>query len=428
MMERKKQRISDLFYDNRFLLVFSVVFAVIAWLIVATEFAETQNTISNVPVQINYSNVNNNLGGLQPFLDKEYTVDVTISGKRYIVESDDIKDDILVIADTSLVNSVGEFPLTLSVTSKSVRPEYEFVSVSPQITDKITFDYLREQEFKIIPEISFGNDAVREGFHLGEISVSDVSTVKVSGPETAVKRVAGVVARAEHNGDLYQSTSVEATLVAVDISGNPVQDVTFNRNSSKVSIKVPVYSVQTLPITCSFSNIPSEYIGSIPFNYTVSPSSASFGIFDGENDKESIELATKIDFTKLNIGKNVFTIKLGSNDFPGGILLDETVTEIVVTVNVSKVVSKKFNVSPDNIRLENLPNGISADFSEFQFSEVTVIGPQENVSALTDENLVLIADFGGYDEIESDSLVVPVKVSDGYCWSFGEYYAKYNIS
>ncbi len=427
-MERKKQRISDLFYDNRFLLVFSVLFAVIAWLIVATEFAETQNTISNVPVQINYSNVNNNLGGLQPFLDKEYTVDVTISGKRYIVESDDIKDDILVVADTSLVNSVGDFPLNLTVTSKSVRPEYEFVSVSPQITEKITFDYLKEQEFKIIPELAFVNDAVRDGFHLGEITVSDVSTVKVSGPETAVKKVAGVVARAEHNGDLRQSTSVDATIVAIDKSGNPVQGVNFNRTSSKVSIKVPVYSIQTLPITCSFSNIPSEYIGSIPFEYTVSPSTASFGIFDGDTAKESIELATKIDFNKLNIGKNVFTVNLGSNDFPGGILLDDTVTEITVTVNVTNVVSKKLSVSPENIKLENVPNGISVDFSEFQFSEVTLIGPQENISALTDGNLVLIADFGEYDDIESDSLVVPVRVSDGYCWSFGEYYAKYNIS
>ena len=53
MMERKKQRISDLFYDNRFLMVFSVLFAVIAWLVVATEFAETQNTISNVCPAIN---------------------------------------------------------------------------------------------------------------------------------------------------------------------------------------------------------------------------------------------------------------------------------------------------------------------------------------------------------------------------------------
>ncbi len=428
MMERKKQRISDLFYDNRFLMVFSVLFALIAWLIVATEFAETQNTISNVPVQINYTNVNNNLGGLQPFLDKEYTVDVTISGKRYIVESDEIKDDILVVADTSLVNSVGDFSLTLSVTSKSVRPEYEFVSISPQITEKITFDYLKEEEFKIEPELTFTNDAVREGYHLGEITVSDVSTVKVSGPETAVKNVVGVVARAEHNGDLRQSTSVDATLVPIDKNGAAVQGVSFNRTSAKVSIKVPVYSIQTLPVTCSFSNIPSEYIGNIPFEYSVSPSSARFGIFDGDVQKDSIELATKIDFNKLNIGENIFTVNVSANEFTGGILLDETVTEFIITVNVPDVSSKSFHALPDNIKLENLPNGVSAEFSEFQFAELTVIGPQENLSQLNEDNLVLIADFSGYDESETQTLVVPVRVSDGYCWSFGEYYAIYNIS
>lgn len=428
MMERKKQRISDLFYDNRFLLVFSVLFAVIAWLIVATEFSETQNTISNVPVQINYSNINNNLGGLQPFLDKEYTVDVTISGKRYIVESEEIKDDILVVADTSLVNSAGEFPLNLSVTSKSVRPEYEFVSISPQITDKITFDYLKEEEFKIVPELTFTNNAVREGYHLGDITVSDVSTVKVSGPETSVKKVARVVARAEHDGDLRQSTSVEANLVAVDKNNVAVQGVSINRTSAKVSVKVPVYSIQTLPVTCSFSNIPSEYIGDIPFEYTVSPATASFGVFDSEEKKESIEFATKIDFNKLNVGENIFKVEVSANAFPGAFLLDETITEFTVKVNVPNVASKKFKAVPENIKLENLPNGITADFSQFQFSELMVIGPQEKLSQLNNDNLILIADFGDYDEIESDTLVVPVRVSDGYCWSFGEYYALYAIS
>ncbi len=427
-MERKKQRISDLFYDNRFLMVFSVLFAVIAWLIVATEFAETQNTISNVPVQINYSSINNNYGGLRPFLDKEYTVDVTISGKRYIVESDDIKDDILVVADTSLVNSVGEFPLTLSVTSKSVRPEYEFVSISPQITDKITFDYLREQEFKIVPEIDFANNAVREGYHLGEISVSDVSSVKVSGPETAVRKVIGVYARAEHDGDLRQSTSVEATLVAVDKNGNPVQGVNFNRTSSLVNIKVPVYSEQILPIVCSFSNIPSEYIGNIPFEYSVSPSSAKFGIFEGETEKENIELSTKIDFKRLHVGENKIPVKAVPNEFTGGILLDETVEEIIITVNVSDVVSRKLAALPENVKIENLPEGITADFSQFQFAEVTIIGPREYVEKINSENLILIADFGVYDEIESDVLAVPVRLSDGYCWSSGDYYAEFIIS
>ncbi len=428
MMERKKQRISDLFYDNRFLLVFSVLFALIAWLIVATEFSETQNTISNVPVQINYTNVNNNLGGLQPFLDKEYTVDVTIRGKRYIVESDEIKDDILVVADTSLVNSVGQFPLNLSVSSKSVRPEYEFVSISPQITDKITFDYLKEEEFKIQPELTFENNAVREGFHLGDITVSDVSTVKVSGPETSVKKVVGVVARAEHNGDLRQSTSVEASLVAIDKNGNAVQGVSFNRTSAKVSIKVPVYSIKTLPVTCSFSNIPSEYIGDIPFEYSVSPSSATFGIFDEDTEKLSIDLSRKIDFSTLNAGNNIFRIDVKTNEFIGGVLLDESITEFVITVKVPNVVSKKIKVTSDNIKLENLPVGMTAEFTDFQFSDLTVIGPEEKISQLNSENVVLIADFSKFEEIDSNSYVVPIRVSDGYCWSFGDYYAIYKIS
>ncbi len=425
-MERKKQRISDLFYDNRFLMVFSVLFALIAWLIVATEFSETQNTISNVPVQINYSNVNN-LGGLQPFLDKEYTVDVTISGKRYIVESDDIKDDILVVADTSLVNSAGNFPLTLTVTSKSVRPEYEFVSIYPQVTDEITFDYLREEEYKIEPDIMFLNNSVRDGYHMGEISVSDVSTVKVSGPETAVKKVARVVAKAEHNGDLHQSTSVEASIVALDKNGAVVNGVTFNRTSGKVNIKIPVYHISTLSVSCSFSNIPSEYIGNIPFEYSVSPSTATFGIFDDDFEKENIEFATKIDFTKLNVGENTFTIPVTANEFPGGILLDDSVTEFVITVNVPEVSSKTFKISGENIKPQNLPDGINIEFSELQFNEITVIGPADKLSDLTGEYIVMVADFGDVDTFDADTISVPLRVSDGYCWSYGEYFATYNV-
>ena len=44
-MKKKKQRISDLFYDNRFLFVFSVVLAVVFWLIVVISLGvEVENT------------------------------------------------------------------------------------------------------------------------------------------------------------------------------------------------------------------------------------------------------------------------------------------------------------------------------------------------------------------------------------------------
>ncbi len=428
-MERKKQRISDLFYDNRFLLVFSVLFAVIAWLIVATEFSETQNTISNVPVQINYSNISNT-GNLQPFIDKEYTVDVTISGKRYIVESDDIKDDILVVADTSLINSAGEFPLTLSVSSKSVRPEYEFVSVYPQKTEKITFDYLKSNTLNIEPKITFNHNPTKDGLFMGEatIPVSHVKTVEFSGPQTAVQRVVRVEARAEHEGNLDKTTTIEATLVAVDENGNPVSGISFGKSSPRVNVTIPVYSKKELDITCSFSNLPYEYVGNIPFEYSVSPSVAMFAVNDDNEDIDKAELTTKIDFTDLNVGENILPpIKADKSEFTGCGLLDESITEFVITVNVSGVVSKSFKAKPENIIIENKPDGVDVNFSEFQFSNLTVIGPEENISSLTDDNLVLIADFKDVDVSNVDSVAVPVRVYDGYCWSFGDYYAKFNI-
>ena len=38
-MKNKKQRFSDLFYDNRFVLVFSLIAAVVIWLVVVVEFS-----------------------------------------------------------------------------------------------------------------------------------------------------------------------------------------------------------------------------------------------------------------------------------------------------------------------------------------------------------------------------------------------------
>lgn len=428
-MERKKQRISDLFYDNRFLLVFSVLFAVVAWLIVATEFSETQNTISNVTVQISYSNINNT-GNLQPFIDKEYTVDVTIRGKRYIVESDDIKDDILVVADTSLINSAGEFSLPLSVSSRSVRPEYEFVSVYPQKTDKITFDYRGSNTLNIEPKVSFLKNPTEEGFFMGEqtISQQQVKSVEFSGPQTAVQKVVRVEARAEIEGNLKKTTTVEAALVAVDENGKPVSGISFDKSSPRVNVTIPVYSKKELEITCSFSNLPYEYVGNIPYEYSVSPSTAWFAVNDDNEDIEKAELTSKIDFTKLNAGQNVLPpIDADKSEFIGCGLLDESITEFVVTVNVTDVVSRSMKALPDNIIRENEPEGYNFEFSEFQFRDITVIGPEENISSLNNENLVLIADFKGIDVTDTDSVVVPVRVYDGYCWSFGEYYAKYNI-
>ena len=134
---KKKQRISDLFYDNRFLLVFSVVAAIAFWLVVVVEFGvEVEREIKGVPISVDYEKIKNDLG-LEAFGQKDFTVDITVSGKKYIVEADDIIDDFEVRANTSYVNSAGDNYLAVSVESNSSL--YEIVEKSDDEI-KVIFD------------------------------------------------------------------------------------------------------------------------------------------------------------------------------------------------------------------------------------------------------------------------------------------------
>ena len=62
MEKKEKLKISDLFYDNRFLLVFSLLAAVVIWLVVAVVLApEKTVTVKNVPVTIDYAKIEQSL-------------------------------------------------------------------------------------------------------------------------------------------------------------------------------------------------------------------------------------------------------------------------------------------------------------------------------------------------------------------------------
>ncbi len=423
-MKKKNLRISDLFYNNRFLLVFSIVVAVIVWLVVAVEFSpETTQTIKNVPVKIDYSEIKNNLGGLQPFGETDFTVDVTVSGQKIVVESDSIADSINVTASTGYVNSVGNYDLQINVEGSD---EYKIVGVSPELV-QVYFDYPREKEFKIETDVTFDSKAVEDGYFMDDFVLSDTNTVKVSGPESEINKIERIVAKAEHEGSMRQSDTVDGVLTAVTKDGSTLKYVSFKRQSEKVQITIPVYKIATLPVTCAFSNIPAEYLDSLPFEVSISPATATFGIPENQlENKTSFELSSKIDFSKLNVGQNVFTVSVTDNEISGGIVLDET-KEFVITVTVKNMGAKTIS-APSTMGVSGVPAGLTAELSKLNFSVLTVIGPEEQLGLLNADNLVLTADFSNIDENASDVVTVPVRLSNDSCWSFGEYTATFTIS
>lgn len=420
-MKIKKLRISALFYDNRFLLVFSVIAAILIWLVVAVEFSETTNIIRNVPVKIDYSRIEENMG-LEPFGESDFTVDVTVSGKRHIVEDDDLIDNLVVTANTGYVNSVGTATLNIDVSSSSLRPEYTIDAISLASVD-VYFDYPKEAEFIIEAEIEHEGGLVPEGYYVDDLIFPNNNTVKVSGPETEVNKISRIVARAEIKNQLRQSATIDAALVALTKDGNSPKFISFNRQRDVINLTIPVYKKVVLPAVCAFSNKPSDYVEEIPFTVSVSPSSAEFAVAESKAENlECFEIAA-IDFSKLSIGENTFTVP--AEDINGGKVIDST-ESFTVTVTVGGMSSKAVGV-PSQVNFINVPDGITAELIELSTEQLTVIGPSASLEALTAENIVLEVDLSVLPDNTLGTVVVPVTMVDNDCWAYGEYTAKIMI-
>lgn len=422
-MKNKKFRISDLFYNNRFLMVFSVVAAVLIWLVVAVEFSpEVSVTVKNVPVVVDYTNIKTSFG-LDPFGETQYTVDVTVKGKKIVVEADDLADDLNVYANINYVNAEGTYNLHLNCESKSARPEYEIVSLSDDSVD-IYFDYMKQKEFTVKPVIEGVSEIVPDGYFTGEFIYPETNVIRVSGPETEVNKIDNIIATASLSEQISHNTTLEAVISAETSDGSALKYTTFNKQNDKIHITVPVYKLAELKTSVSFINKPANYVESVPFKVTVSPEQAVFGVPESKLETmDSFEIAS-IDFSKLDVGINTFTVS--ASDITGAVTTDGT-EEFKVTVTLDGMDKKIFGI-PEEIGFVNGDDGMNAQISDLDFIQITVVGPEDVVANLTDADIALCADLKDVDPTTTGKVTVPVSLMDSSCWILGDYHAEINIS
>ena len=79
MSKKKLGFINKIFYNNKYLFVFSIILAIIIWISVVMEFSpETTYVISDVPVKVSTSVTSAGIAGLKPFGTEDIKVDVAV--------------------------------------------------------------------------------------------------------------------------------------------------------------------------------------------------------------------------------------------------------------------------------------------------------------------------------------------------------------
>lgn len=408
-----------LFYDNKALMVFSFVVAVIIWLVVVISFSPVDTTvIKDVPVTLDLANSVPAQFDLEIFGQSEFSVDVEVSGKRYILSSAADKNSIRVVAQTAYVDSAGKHTLSLKASKVKESDEFEIVSLSDEYIE-VFFDVYMEQDFNLQPKINIDDELVEDGFVAAE-PVLSAETVVISGPATEVRAVRNVFAEIDIDKPLTQTKTQAADINAYNEAGAVLHYLSYNYGNSEITVTVPVYYVVNKPTSVTFKNAPAKYIDN-PFGYTINPAQFNAGIqgIDSDNTVESIAIAT-IDFAQLKPGKNLITVP--SDSIPSVFSL-ESFKEFEVTVNVTGCKSKTLTVPTENINFVNSPKGYDVKSVVKSVGSVNVVGPEASLSDVTPSELFVTVDLSGADLSASEqefAARVTVKNSED-CWVSGSY-------
>lgn len=419
-MKNNISPIHRLFRNTKFLIAFSIVCAVIIWAVIAIAYAPTtDNVIKNVPVTIDLENSVPDKCGLEIFGQKDFKVDVTVSGSRYVVGGNLLSpDDFEVTAQTAYVTSAGTHALQLKVTSKNPNAEYTIVGLS-QETVEVYFDEYSEKDFNVeVRNVSNIKSVVPTGYMTGDYMLDD-ETVTVSGASLQIAKIAKIYADISIDKQLVKSTSYNGDIVAVDLNLNNVNYIQFDgEDKLSVPVSVPIYKIMNLQSKIQFKNIPSVYLTDLP-SYTCTPSSAKVAVIQNGSDDDALNVGT-VSFSSLKAGNNEFNFSADSIE--GIKVLDSTKSFKVSVSMKSNITIKSMSLSSDNISIKNADDDYTYKITSDDI-KVNVEGTSAGLNKISNSDIYAKIDLSK-EKIKSGKNTVDLSVAlknSSECWVYGSY-------
>lgn len=411
-MLKNNNKLSVLLHNDKLMLIFSFIAAIVIWLgVVINVSPEMTTTIQNVKVTID-STVPSQFG-LEVFGDNEFYVDVKVTGKKYKISSLNA-EDIKIIAQTNSVDSAGMKTLFLKSDQTFGNSDYAISSISQKSID-VYFDVPKTIQMVIEPDIVADDiEIVEDGFKTGEINLSETS-VSVTGPSTEINRIVKAVARLKLQKSLSANKSADVDVLLLDENGK-TNFKYVTTDIQNVILTIPVLRVKEINTTILFKNAPDEYVLN-PLKYTISPAKDFFNISVDEYDKTKEFSVGTIDFKSVSPSNYVFEFL--RTDLP---VSDESDTQkFIVKLDVSGLSQDYFVISSNKVKVNN-PDNLEYRVSGLNKS-VVVVGSEKALESITEDDISVEIDISDINITSGQTTSVPanVTVNSSNCWIYGTY-------
>lgn len=407
-------------YNDKYILIFSICMAFVIWIIVSSTSSDPDvKTITDISISIpNLSD------GLEVMKAEDIKAEIRIKGNKLVIGSVQ-SSDILVSADVSEVNKPGEYKLKLSAKKQGILSDYEFDSTVTPSTITAYVDRKAEKTLKIEEKVQVqaGSEYLKQQNQLS------VDSVKLSGAETDIKRIATVKAEYTSNETLTETKTFDVPLRFYDEDGAEVSSDYVTAEFNSVQVTAPVLKVKRVPIKIEFTNIPDSW--EMPDNW-VSVTSPESGYIQLAASDEVIDSITEIktepvDLSQISATRKTMSVSI---EIPTSCTNVDRIEKVTLKFNTDKFTSKNFTVS--NVELRSNVSGVTGKLSGDSFN-VTIVGPESEVNAMKASDITLYATL---TESESTAAFItkPLQISiEGYksCWwnySDGENHATFTLT
>lgn len=405
-MTRLSSFLSGLLKKNRVLAILSLIASFILWFNLSQVYNPVSTRdISNVPVTFK---VNSSLAaeGYEVIKNNDITVDVTVSGKTAYIAA-------LSANDVNIVaNVTGQGVKTWTLDS-SGNKNFSVVDMSINQVTVMTDIYNRDGEiFDVVAKSN--NVSAPEGLIADAPKITDAefSQIKITGAQSVIDSIATVVAEAEVNRLLEDTTEFEGNIVLYDVQGQVIDSSYVFIEFDKANITVPISMKKEVPVVVTFKNAPEKN----PIKATTNVSSVIV-----KGPQKIIEKLTFVELVPINFAD----ISSGATEFTQAIQMPESVessdgiTEVTVTLNMNGISSKSFTVTNECFKPIKVTSGLTAFMESFS---VTISGPTSDLRKLTIDDITVIADLSSYNKGEHSGVPVTIKISNiPTLWVSGSY-------
>ena len=430
-MKNKKFSFEKLFYNNKFLFVFSLLLAIALWTAVKVNFSgETTRTISDVKVTLDST-----LAQVNDFVafvsEEDLHVDVNVTGKSYDISSSSFsKSNITIEAVCGYVDSAGY--KVINLTARSDDTDVSITSIYPSSVT-VFFDREITDTFNVEARLDNGTDKLSSGNFVVGQPVASMSTVDVTGPATVVKNIKKVIFEAKLDDKELPLTStkdVNAKLVYELENERGAQFLKCNSVDDKANpatITIPVSAFKTVSTAVKFVNQPAKYENEPP-KVSINPQKVKISYNASEESESNALSVGTIDFRQLTNKLNRFTFTLDESNSAN---IVDGIDKFNVTIDFSSLSQKNLRQNPKNVVYLNQSDEYDyvIDEEKSNLDEIIIIGPAASLKKLTADDLqveINVSKLNTNNSLKQKLEVSNISISNSKfkdCWVYGEYTA-----